>query len=140
MLKHFDMKNCASKSIFMKKKIQLDIDDSDVDESFCETDKKCYQQIIKSLLYLSLKIRSDILFVIAILSQFIVNFYEKHKIILNQIFHYFKNILDVEIIYYIIKSVISTNYMNVSFAHSIVKKDQQFMSEYIFSMIDESVS
>ena len=68
MLKHFDMKNCILKSILMKKKIQLNIDNSDVDELLCETDKECYQQTIESLLYLSLEIRSDISFAVAILS------------------------------------------------------------------------
>ena len=66
MLKHFDMKDCTSKFILMKKKIQLDIDVTD--KSLCETDKECYQQMIKSLLYLSLETRSDISFVIMILS------------------------------------------------------------------------
>ena len=68
MLKHFDMKDCALKSILMKKKIQLDIDDSDIDKFLCETDKKCYQQMIESLLYLSLETRSDISFAVAIFS------------------------------------------------------------------------
>src|SRR5436190_21286329 len=119
MLKHFDMKDCASKSILMKKKIQLDIDI--ISKLLCETDKKHYQQAIESLLYLSLKTRSDISFAVAILSQFTINSHEKHKTTLNQIFYYFRDTLDVEIIYYIIKSLISTDYVDVSFAHSIVK-------------------
>ena len=81
MLKYFDMKNCISKFIFMKKKIQLNIDIAD--KSLCKTDKEHYQQMIKSLLYLLLKTRSDILFTVAILSQFTVNSHEKHKITLN---------------------------------------------------------
>src|SRR5436190_5078697 len=140
MLKHFDMKDCILKSIFMKKKIQLNINDLNVDEFLCETDKEHYQQMIESLLYLSLETRSDISFAVAILSQFTANLYEKHEIILNQIFHYLRSILDVEIIYYVTKSPISTGYVDVSFAHSIVKKDQQSTSEYIFSMIDRPVS
>ena len=50
----------------MKEKIQLDIDVAG--KSLCETDKECYQQAIESLLYLSLETRSDISFVIVILS------------------------------------------------------------------------
>ena len=68
MLKYFDMKNCTSKSTLMKKKIQLDIDNSDIDKLLCKTDKEHYQQTIKSLLYLSLETRSDISFAVAILS------------------------------------------------------------------------
>ena len=49
MFKHFDMKNCISKSIFMKKKIQLDIDNLNVDKLFCKTDKEYYQQMIENL-------------------------------------------------------------------------------------------
>ena len=43
MLKHFDMKNCTLKSILMKKEIQLNIDNSDIDELLCKIDKECYQ-------------------------------------------------------------------------------------------------
>ena len=66
MLKCFDMKNCILKSIFMKKKIQLNIDI--ISKLLCETDKKCYQQTIESLLYLSLEIKSDISFAVVILN------------------------------------------------------------------------
>ena len=123
MLKHFDIKDCTSKFIFMKKKIQLDINNSDVSELFCEINKKCYQQMIENLFYLSLKTKSDISFAVVILSQFIINFYEKHETALNQIFCYFKNTLNIDIIYYVIKSFISTDFINVSFAHLIIKKD-----------------
>ena len=85
MLKYFDMKNCISKFIFMKKKIQLNIDIAD--KSLCKTDKEHYQQMIKSLLYLSLKTKSNILFAVMILSWFTVNFYEKYETALNQIFY-----------------------------------------------------
>ena len=138
MLKYFDMKDCALKFTLMKKKIQLDI--NVVDEFFCETDKECYQQIIESLLYLLLETRSDISFVVAILNQFTVNFYEKHETVLNQIFYYFKNTLDVDIIYYAAKFSIFTDFTDASFAHLIVKEDQHSTSEYIFFMTDKSVS
>src|SRR5205809_6539500 len=107
MLKQFNMKDCVSKSILMKKKIQLDIDVAG--ESLCKTDKEYYQQAIESLLYLSLETRSDISFAVAILSQFTVNSHEKYKITLNQIFYYFRNTLDIEIIYYAAKSLILTD-------------------------------
>ena len=81
MLKCFDMKDCTSKSTLMKKKIQLDIDI--VNELLCKTDKKCYQQVIENLLYLSLETRSDISFAVVILSQFTVYSHEKYEIILN---------------------------------------------------------
>ena len=66
MLKQFDMKDWVSKSTLMKKKIWLNIDV--IDKSFCKTDKEYFQQMIKSLLYLSLETRSDISFAVAILS------------------------------------------------------------------------
>src|SRR5204863_1346028 len=109
-------------------------------ELLYETDKEHYQQTIESLLYLSLETRSDILFAVVILSQFIINFYEKHEIVLNQIFHYFRDTLDIDIIYYTVKSFIFTDFTNASFAHLIIKKNQHSTSEYIFFMIDESVS
>ena len=95
--------------------------------------------MIESLLYLSLKTRSDISFVVAILSQFTVNFHEKHNIALNQIFCYFRDTLNVDIIYYTAKSSISINFTDASFAHLIVKKNQCSTSEYIFFMINRSV-
>ncbi len=72
MFKCFDMKDCILKIIFMNEKIQLNfIDNNDenlADNSLSEIDKKCYQQAIKNLLYLLLKIRLDIFLVIMILS------------------------------------------------------------------------
>src|SRR5438034_11840056 len=94
MLKQFDMKNCSMKSTLMKEKIQLDIDI--VSKLLCKTDKEHFQQTIESLLYLSLETRSDISFAVAIFNQFIINSHEKYKIILNQIFCYFRDILDVD--------------------------------------------
>ena len=81
MLKCFNMKDYASKFILMKKKIWLDINNLNINESLCKTDKEYYQQMIESLLYLSLKTRSDISFAVMILSWFTVNFYKKHEII-----------------------------------------------------------
>ena len=99
MLKHFDMKDCTLKSILMKKKIWLDIDV--ISKSLCETDKECYQQMIESLLYLSLETRPDISFAVVILSQSMVNPHEKSECSLNQI-----STLDVGITYYAAKSSI----------------------------------
>src|SRR5947207_15941562 len=64
MFKQFDMKDCALKMTLMNEKIWLNfIDDNDENltgDSLFKVNKKCYQQAIKSLLYLSLEIRSDI--------------------------------------------------------------------------------
>ena len=79
-----------------------------------------------------LKTRSDISFVVVIFNLFTVNFYEKSEFFLNQI-----NILDVDIIYYMIKSSIFTNFTDTSFAYFIVKKNQHFISKYIFLMINK---
>ena len=138
MLKHFDMKDCASKPILMNDKIQLDIDNTD--KSLSEINKEHYQQVIKSLLYLSLKTRSDISLAVMILSWFTVNSHKKHEAALNRIFHYLRDILDIDIIYYAVKSLISTDFSDASYAHSIIKKDRHSMSEYIFFMTDKSVS
>src|SRR5436190_4592408 len=97
-----------------------------------KTDKKYYQQTIKNQFYLLLKIKSDISFVVVIFNLFTVNFYEKSECFLNQI-----NILDIDIIYYIIKSSIFTNFTDASFAYFIVKKNQHFISKYIFFMINK---
>ena len=83
MLKYFDIKDCTLKSTLMKKKIQLNIDDFNASKSLCETDKEHYQQMIESLLYLSLETRSDISFAVAILSQFTANSHEKYEDVLN---------------------------------------------------------
>ena len=71
LLKCFGMENCAPKLTPMNDKIQLDIEINNVnltDDFLSETNKECYQQKVESLLYLSLETRSDIFFVVAILS------------------------------------------------------------------------
>ena len=144
MLKHFDMKDCALKMTLMNEKIQLNFIDNNnenlADNSLSEIDKKCYQQAIENLLYLSLEIKSDISLAIVILNQFTANSHEKHKAVLNKVFYYFRNIFDIDIIYYTVKSLISTGFLNVSYVHFIIKKDRCSTSKYIFFMTDKSVS
>src|SRR6266487_1542984 len=144
MLKRFGMEDCAPKATLMDEKIRLDfIDDNGENlagDSLSEVDKKCYQQAIGSLLYLSLGIRPDISLVVVILSQFTVNLHEKHEAVLNRIFCYLRDILDVGIIYYAAKSPIPTGFSDASYAHSIIKEGRCSMSGYIFSMTDGPVS
>ena len=144
MLKHFDMKDCVSKSTLMNDKTRLDfinnINKNLADNSLSDIDKKHYQQAIESLLYLSLEIRSDIFLAVVILSEFMMNSHEKHEAALNKVFYYLRDILNIDIIYYAVKSLISTDFSDVSYAHSIIKKDRCSTSEYIFFMTDKSVS
>ena len=144
MLKYFNMKDCVLKSIFINDKTRLDfVDNTDKNlagNSLSEVDKKHYQQAIESLLYLSLETRPDISLVMMILSQFTTNSHEKHKAALNRIFCYLRDILDINIIYYAVKSLISIDFSDVSYAHSIIKKDRHSTSEYIFFMTGRSVS
>src|SRR5207247_9254570 len=116
MLKCFDMKDCILKSIFMNDKTRLDFVDNIsknlTDNLLSDIDKKCYQQAIENLLYLSLEIRSDISLAIAVLNQFTANSHEKYKAALNRVFHYFRNTLNINIIYYAVKSLISTDFLD----------------------------
>ena len=88
MLKCFGMEDCASKPTFINNKIQLDILDNNTGENLAsnplfKTDKECFQEAIRSLLYLLLEIRLDISFAITILSWFMANPHKKHEIALN---------------------------------------------------------
>ncbi len=68
-----------------------------------------------------------------------MNSHKKHEAALNKIFYYFRNTLNINIIYYTIKSFISIDFSDTSYAHFIIKKDRYSTSEYIFFMTDELV-
>ena len=71
LFKRFGMENCAPKPTPMDNKIQLDIKINGINiagNPLSKTDKERYQQGVGSLLYLSLGIRPDISFIVAILS------------------------------------------------------------------------
>src|SRR5204863_4642764 len=71
ILKQFDMKDSASKSTFMTSDLQLNSDLTD--NLLNNMNTKHYQQVIRSLLYLTLDMQSDIIQAVRILSQFITS-------------------------------------------------------------------
>ena len=70
ILEHFEMKNSKLISTLMKSEAQLNLDI--VSKSLNNEEKKQYQQEIRSLIYLMLETRSDIVFAVEILSRFTV--------------------------------------------------------------------
>ena len=81
-----------------------------------------------------MKTRSDIAFVVEILSRFTVYFQIKHVKALNQVFHYLNEIIYIEIIYshFSSKSPISFDYSDSDYTGTVVKEGRKSTSEYIF--------
>ncbi len=76
MLKNHEMWNCKSLIIFMNVSCRLikNFDEYTVDKSL----RINYQSIVKSLMYIMLKIRFDITYFISMISRYVFNFIQIH--------------------------------------------------------------
>ena len=119
------------------------LDSEFADDLLDDVKKECYQSNIKSLIYLMLDIRSDILFAVSILSWFIAFFKVKHAEVLNHIFCYLCDTLNIDIIY-TTGSKNSTSmlydYINTDFISIVVRKNKHSTDNYILMLSDESIS
>ncbi len=88
-----------------------------------------------------LKIRSDIIFAVEILSKFTVYFWIKHVKTLNQVFYYLNKIIHIKIIYshFSFKFSISFDYNNSDYAETVMKEDWKLIFRYIFFLAEDSV-
>jgi len=133
------MKNAALKLTSMNDKICLDSEfASDLLDNI---EKEHYQSDIESLIYFMLGIRFNISFAVLILSQFTAFLRIKHAEILNHIFHYLHDTLNISITY---KSKDSTStfyrYIDANFAGTVVRKNRHSTDEYVLMLSDGAVS
>jgi hypothetical protein len=88
MLRNHEMCNCKSLIIFMNISCRLIkiFDEYIVNKSL----KINYQSIVKSLMYIMLKIRSNIIYFISMINRYIFNFIQTHWQTIKRIFRYLR--------------------------------------------------
>jgi hypothetical protein len=97
MLRNHEMWNCKSLIIFMNVSCRL-IKISDeyiVDKSF----RINYQLIVESLMYIMLKIRSNIIYFISMISRYVFNFIQTHWQTIKRIFRYLRETHQMKVMF-----------------------------------------
>jgi hypothetical protein len=97
MLRDHDMWNCKSLIIFMNAFCRLIkiLDDYTADKSL----RISYQSAIKSLMYVMLKIRFDIIYLIFVINWYAVNSIQPHWQTVKRIFRYLREIYQMKLIF-----------------------------------------
>ncbi len=88
MLRDYEMWNCKSLITFMNVSCRLIkiFDEYIVDKNF----KISYQSIVRSLMYIMLKIRSNITYFISMINRYVFNFTQIHWQAIKRIFRYLR--------------------------------------------------
>ena len=99
--------------------------------------KHRYQFVVDFLMYVMLNIRSDIAFAIFMIFRFDLNLIDAHWIVVKRIFRYFRNFIDLCLIYR--KSLQSFfEYNDVDWAEDV--KIRRFIFDYIFNLNNDVIN
>ncbi len=131
ILRDHEMWNCKSLIIFMNVSCRLIKISNEyiVDKSF----KISYQLIVKSLMYIMLKIRSNIIYFISMISRYVFNFIQTHWQAVKRIFRYLREIHQMKLMFReTLKSL--KNYTNSNWAEN--QDIRRSISEYAFTVHD----
>lgn len=127
MILNFEFRDSKAVIISMKLRLHL-ISTLKTALSHCI---KQYQSAINFLMYVMTQMRSDIVYVMSILSQFFYNSDKTHWKFLKKIFCYLQNTLYFNIEYTACSKVLNVlNYFNFNWEENIEMK--RFISEYLF--------
>ena len=119
--------------------IDLQLDSDLTDNLLNNIDIECYQQMIKSLLYLALDMQSDIVQAVRILTQFITSSRTQHEQALNRVFRYLNGTRLVGISFKTGGTDLQLfGYTDANFADN-VQEDRHSISDYIFFLAGEFI-
>ena len=135
ILKKFDMWKSKQQIIFMNIFIKLKkiFDNYQIFKEF----KHRYQFVVDFFIYIMLNTRSDIVFAIFVIFRFNFNFINAHWIVVKQIFQYFRNFINLCLIY---KENLQSffKYKNVNWTENV--KTRRFISKYIFNLNNDVIN
>jgi hypothetical protein len=135
MLRDHEMWNCKSLIIFMNVSYRFVkvFDEYIVDKNLTIN----YQSIVRSLMYIMLKIRLDITYFISMISRYVFNFIQTHWQAIKRIFRYLRKTYQMKLMFReTFKSL--KNYTNSDWV-----KDQdirQLISKYAFNVDNDIIS
>ena len=98
---------------------------------------KTYQSTVKSFIYAMLDIRPDIVFVVLMISRYIINFIDAYHVMIKRIFRYLRVTINWHLIYQgSLKNFI--NYIDSDWADDYdIRKS---ISKYIYNLRSEAIS
>jgi hypothetical protein len=135
MLRDHEMWNCKSLIIFMNVSCRL-IKISEeyiVDKSL----KTSYQSIVKSLMYIMLKIRSDIIYFISVISRYVFNLTQTHWQTIKRIFRYLRETYQMKLIFRETLKFLK-NYTNSNWTED--QNIKRFIFEYDFNVNSDVIN
>ncbi len=135
MLRDHEMWNCKSLIIFMNVSCRLIkiFDEYTADKSL----RINYQSIVKSLMYIMLKIRFDITYFISVISRYVFNLIQIHWQAVKRIFRYLRKTYQMKLIFReALRSLKS--YTNSNWAED--QNIRRSISEYVFNVNSEIIS
>ncbi len=135
MLRNHEIWNCKSFVIFMNVSCCLIkiFDEYTVDKSL----KTNYQSIVRSLMYIMLKIRFDIIYLILMINRYVFNFTQAHWSTIKRIFHYLRETYQMKLIFREEFKFLK-NYTNSNWAND--QNIRRFIFEYVFNVNSEMVN
>jgi hypothetical protein len=135
MLWDHEMWYCKSLIIFMNVSCRLikTFDEYIVDKNF----KINYQLIMRSLMYIMLKIRSNITYFISMINRYVFNFIQIHWQVIKRIFRYLRKTYQMKLMFReTLKSL--KNYTNSNWIEN--QDIKRSISEYIFNVNNDVIN
>ncbi len=135
MLRDHEMWNCKSLIIFMNVSCRLVkiSDEYTADKSF----KISYQSIVKSLMYIMLKTRSNIAYSISMISRYVFNLIQTHWQAVKRIFRYLRKTYQMKLMFREALKFLK-NYTNSNWAEN--QDIRRSISEYAFNVNSDVIS
>jgi hypothetical protein len=135
MLRDHEMWDCKFFVIFMNVSCYLIkiFDEYTVDKNL----RTSYQLIVRSLMYIMLKIRFDIIYFISVINRYVFNFTQTHWQTIKRIFRYLRETYQMKLIFReTLKSLKS--YTNSNWAED--QNIKRFIFEYVFNVSSDVIS
>ncbi len=135
MLRNHEMWNCKSFVIFMNVSCRLiKISDEYIADKSLKTN---YQLIVKSLMYIMLKIRSDIIYSISMINRYVFNLIQIYWSTIKRIFRCLRKTYQIKMIFRETLKLLK-NYTNSNWTKN--QDIKQFIFEYIFNVNNEIIN
>jgi hypothetical protein len=135
MLRDHEMWDCKSLIIFMNVSCRLIkiFDEYTVDKSL----KISYQSIVRSLMYIMLKIRSNIIYSISMISRYVFNLTQTHWQAVKRILRYLRETHQMKLMFRETLKFLK-NYTNSNWAEN--QDIRRSISEYVFNVESDVIS
>ena len=134
ILKDHDMWECKSIAIFMNNNVLKIVD---FDHVIIVEQRHVYQFVVDFLMYVMLKTRSDLAYVIFVINKYVFNFINPHWKVVKQIFHYIRKTLDLRLIFNEVLEFLA-EYTDVDWKEN--KDTRRSTFEYVFNVKNEVIN